>query len=138
VPPSNGIHGAYLVSLRRPQVTAIASGESDVSEHTLHIFAELSQTMASSLDLETTLRAILESVERLIPSDFPEITIWDADNKQLIPYHFVGMPGVDRHLERSSDRYVTDKGYSGFLIGARKPLMINDVDTFASAPGRGP
>ena len=130
VPASNGRQAAYLVSLRRPQVASIASGETDVSEHTLHIFAELSQTMASSLDLDTTLRAILESVERLIPSDFPEITIWDPVNKHLVPYHFLGMPGVDRHLEQSSDRYMAGKGYSGYLISARKPLMINDVDTF--------
>lgn len=130
VPPSNGKSGAYLVSLRRPQVTAITNGEADASEHTLHIFAELSQTMASSLDLETTLYAILESVERLIPSDFPEITVWDAAKKNLQPFHFIGMPGVDRRLEETQERYAPDKGYSGYLVTERKPLLINDVDSF--------
>ena len=78
VPPTNGSNGAFLVSLQRPQVTA---GDTQVSEQAVDIFAELSQTMASSLDFEKTLIATLESVERLVPSDFSEITIWDADNQ---------------------------------------------------------
>ncbi len=131
VPPSNGSNGAYLVTLHRPQVAAITNnGEAALSEHAVDIFSELSQTMASSLDLEKTLMATLESVERLIPSDFPEITIWDAANQSLVPYHFVGMPGVDRHLEKSLERYKPGKGYSGYLISSQKPLLINDVDTY--------
>lgn len=130
VPPTNGANGAYLVTLHRPQVAAMATGQAEFSEHALDIFSELSQTMAASLDLEKTLFATLESVERLIPSDFPEITVWDSANQHLLPYHFVGMPGVDRHLEKSLDRYKPGKGYSGYLISQQEPLLINDVDTY--------
>ena len=130
LPPSNGAGGAFLVSLRQPQVAAIASGEAELSNQALDIFAELSQQMASSLELETALHAIMESVERLIPSDFPEVTIWDSDNQNLIPYHFVGTPGIDQHLERSDERYTAEKGYSGYLITNRQPLLVEDVNTY--------
>lgn len=121
---------AVLVSLHRPHVTGLASGEMQVSDHTLNIFSELSQAMATSLDLETTLLAVLESVERLIPSDFPEITVWDADNQYLIPYHFIGLPGLDHRLEKSAQRLSPDEGYSGYLVRKREALLIEEVDAF--------
>jgi PAS domain S-box-containing protein len=127
IPPANGTPGAFLVSLQRPQVT---TGETQVSGQALDIFAELSQTMASSLELEKALQVILESVERLVPCDFSEIAIWDADNQQAIPYHFVGLANVDRRLERASQRYEPGKGYSGYLISNRKPLLIENIDTY--------
>jgi PAS domain S-box-containing protein len=128
----NGHHSsnAMLVSLRRPQVAAISSGEAGISDQTLNIFAELSQSMAASLQLEATIQAILDSVERLIPSNFLEITVWDPDNRFLIPYRFVGQAGVDRHLERAMERYYPDKGYSGHLVTQRASLLIGNVDSF--------
>jgi GAF domain-containing protein len=72
----------------------------------------------------------LESVERLVPCDFSEIAIWDTDNQQAIPYHFVGLTGVDRRLERASQHYEPGKGYSGYLISNLKPLLIENIDTF--------
>jgi PAS domain S-box-containing protein len=130
--PYNG-SSAVLVSLHRPQVTALGKDESgipQVSEQAIDILSELARSMASSLDLMATLQSVLESVERLIPSNYPEITLWDADNHVLVPYRFVGLPGVDRHLEKSPDRYQADQGYSGYLVRMRIPLIINNVDTF--------
>jgi len=128
----NGHHpsNAMLVSLRRPQVATISSGDTGISDQTLNIFAELSQSMAASLQLEATIQAILDSVERLIPSNFSEITVWDSENRFLIPYRFVGQAGVDRHLERATERYYPDKGYSGHLITQRASLLIGNVDSF--------
>jgi PAS domain S-box-containing protein len=119
-----------LVSLRRPQVAAIPSGEPGGSGQALNIFSELSQSMAGSLRLEATIQAILDSVDRLIPSNFSEITVWDPDNNYLVPYRFVGQFGVDRHLERSTDRYYPDKGYSGHLATHRASLLIGNIETF--------
>ena len=42
----------------------------------------------------------------------------------------MGIAGVDRHLERASQRYEAGKGYSGYLISSLKPFLINDVDTY--------
>jgi PAS domain S-box-containing protein len=125
----NGNDG-ILVTLHRPQVAPMKWGEEESSGQALDIFAELSRSMAASLDLEATLQAILESVERLISLDFAEITIWDSDNRQLIPYHFVGTIGIDRRLERARQVYRENEGYSGYLASMRKPLFIPNVEAF--------
>jgi len=124
---------AILVTLHRPQVSTLGTGEGasgEISAQALSIFAELSQAMAASLDITTTLKAVLESVERLIPSDYAEICTWDPENEHLIPYRFVGLPGVDRRLEKSNLRYKSNEGYAGFLITRHTPLLIGNVDTY--------
>lgn len=104
-----------------------------LSHQAVQIITELSQTMASHLDLEPTLQTILESVERLMPSDFLEITLWDEKEKCLTPYRLVGLPGIDRKLEKSPDRYQVNSGYSGYLISEKQPLLVKDVSTFRTA-----
>lgn len=152
--PESG--NAMLVSLRRPQIvldgdSPLTSGSlsspdagagpvegepqrtsarADVSSQAFNIFTELSQAMTASLDLEQTLSAILENSERLLPSEFLEITIWDSTADYLQPYRLVGMVGVDRHLEKAPERYHTSEGYSGHLVKHRTPLLIKDVTAF--------
>lgn len=140
-----------LVTLRRPQLVieddsplisisqdfegseASEYHPADLSAQALSIFTELSQAMAANLDLEITLKTILESIERLLPSDFLEITIWEAEFEHLAPYRLVGLPGVDRRLEKAAQNYHADEGYSGYLITHREPLLVKDVNTFRSA-----
>ncbi len=94
------------------------------------IFFELTQAMAASLDLETTLAAVLEGVERLFPSDFLEITLWDAEMQHLVPYRLVGLAGIDRRLETATERYHADQGYSGYLITHHQALLVKNVNTY--------
>ena len=107
--------------------------QAEITNQAFVVFSELAQTMASSLDLEVALRAILESVERLIPSDFYEVNIWDADTEILTPYRLVGLASVDRRLERGTERYRTDQGYSGYLATKQIPLLVKDINTFREA-----
>ena len=133
---------AMLVSIRRPQLVMDSDvltgrGPGDAAAlptaHALTIFNELSQSMASSLELEPTLQTILESIERLLPSDFFEITVWDAEEQVLVPYRLVGLPGLDRHLEKATERYRPDQGYSGHLVNTRQPLLVKDINTYRQA-----
>jgi PAS domain S-box-containing protein len=143
---------AMLVTLRRPklvldhrpiptdgsEIQQMGQEEefqpaTNVSGQAFGFFTELTQAMASSLDLETTLQTILENFERLFPSDYMEITIWDADAGHAVPYRLVGLAGVDRHLEKGAERYTPDRGYSGYLISRREPLLIRDTSTFREA-----
>ncbi len=121
------------VSMRRPRIAAMGGGEGGASGETIEMLAELSQSMAASLDLDTTLRAILDGVEHLISSDFAEITVWDADKRHLIPYRFVGTASGEQRMERTDERYRAEDGYSGYLIRERKILRVSDVDTFREA-----
>lgn len=143
---------AMLVTLRRPklvldhrstsmdgsEIQEASQGEGfqpaiNVSGQAFGFFTELTQAMASSLDLKTTLQTILENFERLFPSDYMEITIWDAEAGHAIPYRLVGLAGVDRRLEKGAERYTPDKGYSGYLIRRRVPLLIRDTGIFREA-----
>lgn len=127
---------AMLVSLRQSQW--LVPGEAEAAGQpaaagggqVLGVLTELSQAITTSLDLEKTLEAVLDRVDRLIPSDVSEINLWDEENECLIPYRFVGLAGLDRHLEKSDDRYVPGHGFSGWLAEHRRPLLVADVNTY--------
>ncbi len=143
---------AVLVSLHRPQIVldsdSVLAGAigrvqarpenepadmypaPDTSTQAFGIFTELSQAMIANLDLEDTISAILESCERLLPSDYLEITLWTEDRQYLAPYRLVGLSGVDRKLEKAAERYQPNEGYTGYLVNQRKPLLVPDVNTF--------
>ena len=121
---------ALLVALHRPQL--VAEGAQGASRQ-LDRFLQLSQAINRSLDMETALQAVLESVAGLLPADYLEITVWQAEENCLVPYRLSSAPGKDRRLEKASDRYFTDRGYSGMLFSERRPLLILDKDQFRPA-----
>ncbi len=133
---------AMLVTLHQVQVSFTGKprpgdtqpGVQISSGSSLEIFNELNQLMTANLELEKTLSAILESVERLVSADFVEITRWDAAHKQLIPYRFVGSDD-QRRLEKPAQRYPLGPdgqvaSYTGYLVSQRLPLRVDDVDGF--------
>lgn len=122
--------GSILVTLHRLQVTAIGSQQSPSVGKALQLFADLSRTITSSLEMDQTLAAILESVSGLIPADFSEITLWDPHNQRLVPYRMVGADEAERRLEPAAERYAPEAGYSGWLVRQHQPLMIPQVDVF--------
>ncbi|MCI0520213.1 MAG: GAF domain-containing protein [Chloroflexi bacterium] len=127
-----------LVALRRPQFLVEKDGETAAKSaapggQDLSVFAEINRAITASLDIETTLRSILESVERLIPADFYEITQWDVENRLLIPYRLGRGADGAAHLERSAETYQPPLGYSGYLATQRKSLLVADVDAFRQA-----
>ncbi|HLF90669.1 MAG TPA: GAF domain-containing protein, partial [Anaerolineales bacterium] len=124
---------AILLTLRRPDLTVLTQENTTISGRALDILTELGRAMTASLDLTSTLQAILESVEHLIPSDVFEITIWDPNQKILVPYGFAGLPGLDRRLEKGSTNYHPDEGYSGYIFTKRGSLLVHNVETFREA-----
>jgi PAS domain S-box-containing protein len=121
---------SVLVSLQKLQVENQSGTGESFSDQVLEVYTDLSLAMTASLDLEVTLQTILESVEKLIPSDFPEITIWEPENNHLIPYRLASNDRPDRRIERSTDRYLSTEGYSGYLVSHKKPLLISRVDEY--------
>ncbi len=119
-----------VISLRYPVIASGLTGEQgNMSAQTLQTFTQLTQEMASSLDLDKTLQAVLENVEKLMPADFMEITVWDAEGEVFVPYRFVGLPGVDRKLELANERYRADQGLTGYLYKERKPVLVADIES---------
>jgi PAS domain S-box-containing protein len=127
---------ATLVSMHLPQLVLDVSnrpalaGDNSASTQAIQVLNELNEAMATSLDLETTIKAILENIQRLIPSDFPEISVWQEETQEAIPYRLIGLRDADIQLEKISERYTLDQGYSGYLITQRKPLLVPDVEQF--------
>ncbi len=125
-----------MVALRYPEITTgDGSGSAGLPSQTLQTLTDLTQKMFFSLDLEKTLQAVLESIERLIPADFMEITLWEGETGTLIPYRFMGYQGGERKLSLVQGfSYKTGEGLSGTLAAERKPLFITDVEASQIRP----
>jgi PAS domain S-box-containing protein len=121
---------AIMVTMQQLQLSRLED-DSGRSTQTISIFNEISQNMSASLDLETTIETILESIDRLIPSDFSEVTLWDRENEHLIPYRYLVDDDGVRRLGMSADRYPLVGSYSGYMVSNEKPLVIDRVNRFA-------
>jgi GAF domain-containing protein/DNA-binding response OmpR family regulator/nitrogen-specific signal transduction histidine kinase/HAMP domain-containing protein len=93
----------------------------------LALVNRISRTITASLDLETTLDAILASVRDLLPYVAAEICLWEPEKKQLFPRGWGG--DLDyRHLDAGV--YAIDEGYTGWIARHQKPLFIPDISAF--------
>lgn len=118
-----------VVALRFPELAAeLAGQETGASVQALRTFTELSAAMAASLDVEETIQAVMENVEKLIPTDFLEITIWNADTQQLTPYRYGWRSASQRGLIKVSAPCHHAEGTSGYLYRERSSLWMHDVD----------
>ncbi|HEX9028263.1 MAG TPA: GAF domain-containing protein, partial [Anaerolineales bacterium] len=130
----NGSAPGVLVSLRYPLwLVGSKSPSPDVletaaSNSLFAILNEFCQTATSNLDLDATLQAILEGLERIIPADISEINIWDPQDQSLVSYRVLEDLEAGHKLVRSPERCTLDKGYTGYLATQRKPLLITDVE----------
>ncbi len=123
-------HASAVVAFRYPEIAgSLSTGATGMSTQALQTFTQLTQAMAASLDLEKTLLAVLTNVEQLMPADFIEVTVWDAENEAFTPYRFASLPGAERQLQRIEQRNAPNQGFSGILLRERQPLLIPDVQT---------
>jgi GAF domain-containing protein len=119
-----------LISLRLSELVGqLSSEQSSVSSRTLQTFTELTQKMASSLDLESAIRATLESIDKVLPAEYMQICIWDSDAEVLIPYRYHAFAHPERKLDRATERYVLGQGFNGQIAQKRQPLVIPILDT---------
>jgi PAS domain S-box-containing protein len=118
-----------LLSLRFPELAAdLVPTQNGLPAQALQTFTDLTQSMGVSLDIDRTLQTVMENVGKLIPSDYLEITIWNKEEENLIPYRSIGMQGAGRKVEKLHDRYQVGEGYSGYLAKERKPLLISSIE----------
>lgn len=124
-----GTQTSAVVSLRYPEITSgLAGSNGAISTQSLQTFNQLTQAMAASLDLNETLQAVLENVEKLLPADYMEVTVWDAEGDYFIPYRFSGLPGADRKLEVAPERYPAGRGLTGYLFEHRTAVLASDLN----------
>ncbi len=123
---------AMLVALRRPQLLAVSTEDGSRS---LDRFLHLNQEINLSLDLETTLNSLLEHVAGLVPADYLEVTVWQPEENCLVPYRLTSAAGADRRLDKTSERYPLDRGYSSILFNERRALLILPSCSLAGTAG---
>ena len=85
--------------------------------------------MTLSLNLEKTIRAILDNVEKLFSSDYIEVSVLDDERKRLVPYTLSGYDAGERTLIKINiERPTLEEKYR--LFGKyKKPLLISKLDS---------
>ena len=126
IPSPSGTAGSMVVALRRLQLAEKRGSESNIAPE---ILIDLSQTMNSAVEFEQTIIAILDSIGRLIPSDFSQLIVLEKDNDNRTPYRLVSSPDSHNRLERL-DQDISNQGYVDYLIYTKKPLLIPDIDAY--------
>ncbi|HQE93288.1 MAG TPA: GAF domain-containing protein [Anaerolineae bacterium] len=99
----------------------------------LETLQQMERLIGESLNLETTLKVILDGVATLIPYDAGEITLFDAEQGVLINEVYRSNTVVQSGIIPPGTIYQLDEGLSGWLARTRQPLLIDDVLTFEAA-----
>ena len=124
-----GIDEFMVVSFKPVELTLGSSGAKfGITTQSLRAFTELTLSMTVSLSLEITLQAILENVDKLFPSDFMEVNVFDDEKKHLTPYTLSGYDGGKRSLIKAGQEYSIEKNYLGLLEKNKKPLLVSRID----------
>ena len=120
-----GIYPMMLISLRGKEFAPALEQGNGASEEILRVVTEFSQSIAASLDLETTVRSILDNVSRLVPSDLLELKLWNAEDQALIPYRFQQSDSNSGGVVRASSSQFGS--LTNQLVARRVPIMLADA-----------
>ncbi|RME41217.1 MAG: GAF domain-containing protein, partial [Caldilineae bacterium] len=90
----------------------------------LALVNQINQTVLASLDVETTIDAVLRNLRTLLDYQGAEINLWDAETQSLRAH----VVGDTAYTARAGHRYTLQQGYTGWLARHRTPLLLPDVD----------
>lgn len=99
----------------------------------LTLVNQLSRTVMASLDLETTIDAILRNLRTLFDYRAAEINLWDEKNQRLNAYAV----GDTAYTSAVGNYYRLDEGFTGWLARERQPLLISDVAAYTGVRPKG-
>jgi len=121
-----------LLSLHKPRTQHSLSKDDDIvvsddPDVTISIFKDISQAISYSLDFNDTIKATLDSIDKLISHDNAEILIMDQDKGILTPYHLTGLPGTERKLKQGQPYKINEKKFTAQVLKTRKQLLINNI-----------
>ena len=121
-----GVYPMMLLSLREKDLAPALEQGNEASDEILQVVTEFSQSIAASLDLETTMQSIMDNVSRLVPSDLLELKLWNAPDQALIPYRFTTSEEGSRNVVT---RAVSSQfgGLTDQLMKRRMPIMLEDA-----------
>ena len=121
------INQSILITMHRPGIgSSRSAGSKEESEFAVKILSDFSQSMTADLDLEETIRVILENIERLVPADILVLKLWDEANDTLIPFRAKGELEQEKGLEKGTP-ISPALGWSAGLMENRQILSIPDL-----------
>ncbi|NQU31186.1 MAG: GAF domain-containing protein [Anaerolineae bacterium] len=116
-----------LLSLRQLELSTGIADAQDISGSVLRIITDFGQAIAENLNLDATLSAVIENVERLVLSDILEVKVWEKPRQSFISYR-IGVADGKSQLERSdSTRF---GNYSAYIAEQEDALFVSDTQTF--------
>jgi PAS domain S-box-containing protein len=123
-----------LLSLRSLDLgPAMGLEGAGASSSLLKVVNEFSAHVASSLDIESVARSILESTLRLLPADLLEVRTWEQDSRSLVAYRFEQSNGAAPKIVR------TVQSQFGLLTRrveeTRSAVLLADAASLAVKPG---
>ncbi len=119
-----GADPVILLSLRQPELSSGLADAQDVSGSVLRIITDFGQAIAENLNLDATLKAVIENVERLVPADILEVKVWEQASQIFVSYRF-GMRNGVSYLESSANTRFGN--YSPYIAEQGKPLFVSDT-----------
>lgn len=87
---------------------------------------QVARRIGASLDLRETLDGIVEAAAELVPCVLAEISLWYEEQQML------SLQALRCDPERSfpiGETYSPGKGYTGWVVRNKRPLLVPDVDT---------
>lgn len=95
---------AILVALNRPGLSTGLEMTVGGSLSALKILTDFNRAISAMPDFQSTVKAVLENIEQLIPVESLQVKLWDVDQEGLLPYRFVAAPRSERKIESGVDR----------------------------------
>ncbi len=90
----------------------------------LSILNRIAHALVSSLDLNQTIKTILEALEKLFPFAIAEVCLWEPINRVMRTYAW---SGDKSYIEATGGFYHLDEGYTGWIARFREQLWIPDT-----------
>jgi len=115
---------SLLITMNRIEMM-LGGATGEGASSALKILSEFNHSVSTQIELQPTIRAILESLERLVPVDVLELKLWHPEQQKLTPYRLVAGPRSTHRLEKSIFQPPT--GYSALLVEKHKPIYLPDT-----------
>lgn len=123
-----------VIVMRQVETAPVLAGGAQIApDSMLKMITEFGLSIASSLDLEATTRAILLNVEQMVPCDLLELKLWDTAQQDLTVFRFSFAAGGDRALERAVETRFP--GLSGPILTSGEARLVRDTRTIGTPVG---
>ena len=133
------VPGAYpqmLISLRGSEMMpALTTGTQELSSSLIKIITDFGESIASSLEFNSVVHAVLDNVLRLVPADLLELKAWDAETRTFLTFRFEEANGAGRKLVHSTQSQFGD--LSNRLLDGHKSVVLDAAHSDVGSIGAG-